>query len=195
METLLTAIRAAAKSSHLPLGDADLWQLAEQLSAFPVEQVMSALRRCRREGCKRLTLNEVLSRVDDGRPGAEEAWLLVPKADADSTVWTTEMAHAFAYSVAALHDGAAVDEAKAAFKERYAELVAHARQVGIAPVWEARLGVDANGHEQALLTAVANGRISTATAVGLCPALRARMAPAGPALTDLMPARRFGVVQ
>jgi hypothetical protein len=52
-----------------------------QLSARPVKQVLAALSVCSNECRFKLTLADIVSRLDDGRPGAEEAWGLFPKSE------------------------------------------------------------------------------------------------------------------
>ena len=57
--------------------------------------VLKALTRCRREVKGMLTIQDVVSRIDDGRLGVEEAWAMMPFSESQSVVWTEEMAQAF----------------------------------------------------------------------------------------------------
>ena len=67
----------------------------DDLSGFDEQALLGALRRCRREVRGLLTVQDVVSRIDDGRPGPDEAWAQIPRDEAASVVWTDEMAEAF----------------------------------------------------------------------------------------------------
>src|SRR4051794_3626043 len=58
--------------------------LAADLAEIPAEQAIAALNRCRRELRTFPTVADVLARVDDGHPGAEEAWGMLPRSEADT---------------------------------------------------------------------------------------------------------------
>jgi hypothetical protein len=53
------------------------------------------LGRCRREVKGVLTVSDVVSRIEDGRPGVEQAWSMLPITESQTAVWTDEMAAAF----------------------------------------------------------------------------------------------------
>ena len=128
------------------------------LAAYPEAQVLKALTRCRKEVRGMLTVQDVVSRLDDGRPGAEEAWALLPQTEGQSAVWTDEMAQAFGVAVGLLDAGDKV-AARMAFKETYLLLVGQARDKGVPVVWRVTLGHDINGREAVLIAAVDRGRI------------------------------------
>ena len=121
---------------------------AEELSSFPLNQSLKALRKCSREVKGRLTLADVISRIEDGRPGKEEAWAMMPKGDQDSGAVTQEMATAFALC---RDDFARGNEnsAKATFYAKYIELVQASRDEGTPVNWFPSQGDDSAGHEQA----------------------------------------------
>src|SRR3990167_9980819 len=48
--------------------------MVRELEQYPIDAVVSALKRCRREVTGRLSLATIIARIDDGHPGAEEAW-------------------------------------------------------------------------------------------------------------------------
>lgn len=128
------------------------------LAAYPEHQVMCALRRCRREVKGVLAVQDVVSRLDDGRLGAEEAWAMLPKNEADSVVWTAEMAEALRTAQPLLDDGDRVG-ARMAFKQAYDRLVAQARDAGRPADWQVSLGHDPRSRDAALREAVERGRI------------------------------------
>jgi hypothetical protein len=77
----------------------------DDLAGFDERAIAAALRRCRREVRGALTVQDVVSRIDDGRPGPEEAWAMLPKDEATSCVWTDEMREAFGAALPLLEQG------------------------------------------------------------------------------------------
>lgn len=142
------------------------------LSAYPEAQVLGALTRCRKECRGMLTVADVVSRLDDGRPGAEEAWASIPKTEDQTTIWTTEASQAFGVAVQ-LIDGGDMVAARMAFKESYLRMVAQARDTGQPVEWHVSLGHDPRGHAGALAQAVALGRLTLERARSFAPELPA----------------------
>lgn len=151
--------------------------MAEDLARYPEQQVMSALTRCRRELKGRLTIADVISRLDDGRPGVEEAWAILPKDEHATVVWTAEMAKASAVTHDLLDRGDDVG-ARMAFKEAYTKLCQEARDRGEPVSWSASLGWDILGREGVLTAAVASGRLTKSQAQIYLPDLDTAMLPA-----------------
>lgn len=112
-------------------------------------------------------------RLLDGRPGVEEAWAiaLTSQDEADTVVWTTETAEAFALCRPVLAMGDEVG-ARMAFKDAYLRLVAQARATNAPAVWSASIGWD-----QTKRTAV----LKRAARAGLLPAPQATALLSGPA--------------
>ena len=137
----------------------------DDLSGYPEAQVIESLRRCRREVRGILTVQDVVSRLDDGRPGPDEAWSMIPRSEADSTVWTDEIAQAWGVAEKASDRTAQ----RAAFREAYMAAVAKARDERRPVNWFASLGWDVRGREAALALAVQKGRISIGYARDLAP--------------------------
>ena len=143
--------------------------MAEDLSRFDHAQVMGALTKCRRELRGRMSLADVISRLDDGRPGVEEAWAIVAPTLANESVtivWTDEMAAA--YGVACNLDGDPV-AARMAFKELYDAGCKAARDKGLPVKWSACLGHDPAGREGPLLAAAKKGLLTQEHVAGLLP--------------------------
>lgn len=139
------------------------------LAPYPEAQVLGALVRCRKEVRGALTLQDVISRLEDGRPGPEEAWALLPISEDQSAVWTVEMSQAFGVALP-LIDAGEVVPARMAFKETYTRMVSQARDKGIPVMWNVTLGHDPNGRADVLMKAVQLERISMATAQTFLPA-------------------------
>jgi len=140
------------------------------VAAYTEKQVMGALVRCRREVRGVLTLQDVISRLDDGRPGVEEAWSMLPHDEAKSAVWTVEMSQAFGVAVRLIDEGDVV-AARMAFKETYQRMVQQARDQGRAVSWSVTLGHDIRGREGALIEAVDKGRLTYEQAKEFIPEL------------------------
>lgn len=114
--------------------------------------------------------------ADDGRPGAEEAWAIAMRStdEADTVVWTTEMAEALGIARPVMLAGDEVG-ARMAFKEAYTRLIEAARRAGRAPAWSPSLGRDPQLRVKALDAAVSRGLLPASSAVQL-PAPRGRVA-------------------
>lgn len=98
--------------------------------------------------------------ADDGRPGVEEAWATSLRArdEAQTVVWTAEMAAAWADARLVLDGGDEVG-ARMAFKEIYGRLVDSARRSRVKPKWTASLGFDKALQATAIERASAAGRL------------------------------------
>jgi hypothetical protein len=142
---------------------------ANDLDGFSEQSVLGALTRCRKEVRGMLTLQDVVSRIDDGRPGVEQAWAMLPHGEDTSVVWSEEMAEAWGQAAPLLADGDRIG-ARMAFKETYAKKVADARDQRIAPKWTCSFGRDVQGRQAALIEAVRHNRLSLEHATQLLPA-------------------------
>lgn len=156
---LSEAIAVTAELTGTVLSKAAGQVMADDLARYPENQVMAALTRCRRELKGRLTIADVLTRLDDGRPGVEEAWAMVPKGEADTCVWTEEMAQAMSAAHDLLDRGDEI-AARMAFKECYQRLRQSARDRCSPVSWSVSLGWDAQGREPAIREAVEKGRLT-----------------------------------
>ncbi len=166
----LDLVRALAVTAELTgtLLSPDAAQiLASDLEPYPEPQVLAALARCRQELRGRMTLADILLRLDDGRPGVEEAWAMAPRDEYQTVVWTDEMAEAWGAARPLL----ATDEvgARMTFREVYTKLILAARREHRAPHWFPSLGFDVAGREGPLREAVAKKRLSASRVEKLLP--------------------------
>lgn len=159
-KALAQAIAVAAELTGTQLSTPAARVMAEDLARYPEDQVIGALNRCRRELRGRLTIADVLIRLQDGRPGPEEAWAMLPKDEASSAVWTDEMRMASAVAQPMIDVGDLIP-ARMAFLERYKALVQAARDYSKPVNWEPTLGTDKSGRELVILDAVEKGRLTT----------------------------------
>lgn len=170
-DELLEALAATAESIGAPpLSRVAKEFMLRDLEQYPETSVLLALARVRREvKTQRLTLPDIIERIDDGRPGAEAAWSEVSGAiEATTLVLTEEMQEALAAAAPLMPDDLVA--ARMAFIETYRRLILTARADGRAVRWRVSLGQDAAGRLPALRDAVEKRRLTPADARALLPA-------------------------
>ena len=169
-KALLQAIAATAELCGKVYTPAAAMMLASDLNGFDENAVMAALTRCRKElDGKPFNVAAIIARIEDGRPGVEQAWAMLPHDKGTSVVWTDEMAQAWGIAQPLLFEGDRIG-ARMAFKEAYTKLINDARDQRIPPRWTPTLGTDLNGRQAALIEAVRHNRIGLDHAVSLLPA-------------------------
>lgn len=165
-KAVIQALAVTAELTGAQLSEAAARVMVMDLAPYPEEQVLRALSRCRKELRTRLTVADVVSRLDDGRPGPEEAWSMVPLDERQTIVWTEEMTAAWSVALPLLKEGDRI-AARMAFLETYRTHVQRARDAGIQVKWTVSLGHDTKGRAAALEDAVRRGRIRHETATQL----------------------------
>lgn len=173
MIALVKALMVTAEAMGDSLSANAAAMMADDLSDYPVAVTYRALKTVRQECKGRLSLSDILKRVQasDGFPGTNEAWALAMRANDEShtVVWCDEIAMAFNIASPILEARDKVG-ARVAFIESYERIVKAAREAGKKPAWFASLGYDATQRDQALKDAVEAGRLSSEYAQGLLPA-------------------------
>jgi len=165
---LLKALAVTAELTNTQLSTEAARVMADDLARYPEMQVLGALQKCRRELKGKLTVADVVTRLDDGRPGPEEAWAMLPFDEAQTVVWTDEISKAWGVALPLLEEGERVP-ARMAFLESYRKAVQEARDRGEPANWSVSLGHNPEGRECAVLEAVRLGRISQQHAENLLP--------------------------
>jgi hypothetical protein len=171
-EIILQAVTVTAEMTGAKFSAVTLVAMVDRLSAFAIAAVLHALERCQME-CKRpLTMADIVERMqqDDGRPGADEAWALCPKSEADAAVWAGEMREAFFIAWPILRGGDEI-AARMAFKQTYERLCREARDQRQPVAWTVSAGRDRDATAKALDRAVSLGRIDQKQAQAMLPAL------------------------
>jgi hypothetical protein len=166
---ILEALGVACELTSTTLSEGALRVMAEECSKYPDPHVLGALRKCCKQLKGKLTLADILSRLDDGRPGPEEAWATVSRALASESctlVWSEEMREAYGVAQALSDDPIA---ARMAFKEQYLRLVDQARESRHPARWSVSLGSDRADRERAITEGVTQGRLTVAYAQTLLP--------------------------
>jgi len=152
------AIIQTAEALGHNLSDGAVNVFTTVLDGYPEPVIHAALIKCAQEVKGfRLTPAEVISRIDDGRPGAQQAWAMVPRDEETTVVWTEEMRTAHAAADQIHGDEIA---ARMAFIEVYNKEVAKARGERKPIRWVASLGTDQHQTETAIREAVEQGRMS-----------------------------------
>lgn len=134
------------------------------LEAYPEDAVIRALGRCTTEVSGRLTPAQVIQRIDDGRPGAEEAWPIASKGGTDeriTKVWTDEMEEAWT-GCAEIFDSDPI-AARMTFKEIYSRAVRENREKHLPTHWHPTLGFDKQGRIEAIEAAISKGLLTVQT--------------------------------
>jgi hypothetical protein len=166
---LLTTLKATAEIFNKQLSDTAALMFIADLADYPDQAVIDSLARCRKELRTFPTISDIVSRIDDGRPGPEEAWAMIPKDEESSIVWTDEMAEAFGVARGLIDEDPVA--ARMAFKEAYVKRTQDARAARKPARWTVSLGNDKNGREAALREAVSRGRLTAPEAQALLPDL------------------------
>ncbi|MGA3827370.1 hypothetical protein [Pseudomonas chlororaphis] len=136
--------------------------MAEDLAAFPPQDIRKALQSCRRELTGKFTLGAVMQRIqaEDGRPGKDEAWAIAMTTndEFETVVLTDEIQMALAAAKPVLDAGDKVG-ARMAFISAYERFVGQAREDAKPVNWHVSVGFDANRRIQAITKAVEMQRI------------------------------------
>lgn len=165
---LVEAVALTAEICGHALSLAAARMLAGDLADLNQSAVLSALARCRMERHGPLKVADILARIDDGRPDADEAWRMMPKSELASVVWTDEMAQAWGVA-SPLLDAGDISGARTIFQGLYDKAVLEAR-IRRDPVrWTPSLGSDIGGRESVLLDAMKKKRLSPGHVAVLLP--------------------------
>lgn len=165
---LVDAILVTSEICGQTLSAAAARILAGDLADFEETAILGALSRCRMEVQGRLKVSDIVVRIADGRPDAEEAWNMLPRDETASAVWTEEMARAWGLALPLLEAGD-IGAARNAFGDHYAKAVQQARMRREPVRWMPSLGSDVKAREAVVLDAVRKGRLTVTQASALLP--------------------------
>lgn len=172
MKQLVEALAATAEIMGQAISPTACAMMAKDLASHPLEIVLEALAEVRRTHTGRLTLAVIEKAVEklrpDGRPGADEAWAMLPRDEYATSVMTQEMAQAMAVAKPLMDEGD-LTAARLAFREAYTRIVAESKRAGMPAQWFASLGFDPAGRAPALAEAARLNRTSAGHALSLMP--------------------------
>lgn len=176
-EKIMQAIAVTAELTGTQFSRDAMFVMAEDLLAYPLDKVLIAFERCRRELKGKLTLAAILERIDDGWQSAEEAFnALVSGWENDSiSILTTHTAMQAAQSATALFNAGDKYRAGMAFKTAYERMVSEKKAKGIQPDWFVSAGVDKEQLAHVVKEATMNGHITQDYALTLLPASQERI--------------------
>lgn len=164
---ILEAIAVAAEMTGTELSKAALRGMEIELDAYPEADVLAALARCRRELKHRLTLADIIERMEkrDGRPGADEAWAkaLLGMDENATVVLNDEISEAMAAARPIFNAGDEVG-ARMAFRSAYDRIVQANREAKVPVRWWASLGHDQQKREAAVQEGIRQGLLANETA-------------------------------
>lgn len=176
-QAVLSALKATGEIYSKQVSTTAGIMFLADLEQYSSVQVLKALSKCRRELKFFPSVADVIARIDDGRPGVEEAWAMLPKSEDASVVWSDEMAAAFGVVSGQIEDDPIA--ARMAFKEVYIREVASAREAHRPVRWTQSMGHNPRLRAAALNEAVAKGRMSIEHAREICPEIEDRSSGAG----------------
>lgn len=157
------------------ISEAAMDMMASELSQFEFGAVQNALRKCARECKYKITLAEIIDRIDDGRPSPEKAWQDVQHlTEDDAKVLTTEQNQAYCMVSTALIDGdtSAKIAARQTFLQEYKRLCQESRdQAKPVQYFLARANRDTDGVKalEAVSLAMTESKLPQLDAVKLLP--------------------------
>jgi hypothetical protein len=146
--------------------------IANELYKHDFNAVQKAIKQACRECKYKITLADIISRIDDGRPSADEAWQEVYMlTEWDSKIMTDEQIMAFCSVSTALQTGTTTDQinCKKAFVDKYNKLVQEARAESRPVKYMLSMGSLSDGRVSAAIEAVAQGKMTQQAAVRLLP--------------------------
>lgn len=150
-----------------PVAVALWWKVLQRFSLAEVESALAKHMHTSRFAPTPADVTAMIS-DGDGRPGADEAWAMIPRSESESVIWTEEMAKAYGVAAPLLSNGDQI-AARKAFIDAYTSAVAKARMNGdpvkVTPSW----GWDERGRDSAIRTAIERGLLTQARAVALLP--------------------------
>lgn len=162
MSEITMALAVTAELTGTELSKVAIKAMEADLSKYPLQSVLRALNRCRRELTGRLTLAAILDRLNsvDGRPTANEAWALALSGfDEALTIITNEEINEGMRAARPILDAGDEVGARMAFRDSYERIVNINRDNGINPKWFPSLGTDTRLREIAIVEAVEKGLI------------------------------------
>ena len=163
MQRLLENLAATSELMGQSISPLALEYMAKDLKQYPVETVIEALNKLRRESKGRLTLAAIVEKIEelnpDGRPKADEAWAMIPQDEYASSVMTQEMAEAMGIAQSLLDDGDKIG-ARMAFRDAYNRIVDANKRNGVQVSWFPSLGWEKSGRIPVLAEAVRLGRLT-----------------------------------
>lgn len=146
--------------------------IADDLSAYPFQEIGRALARCRAELHGKLTLATIIERLPSANAhlSGNEAWALALNStdEQETVIWTPEIARAFAAAKPVLAGGDKIG-ARMSFLAAYERELSTAKAEARPPEWQVSLGHDPQRREIVLNDAVSAGKLPAPKVAHLLP--------------------------
>lgn len=172
MQKLLEHIAATAETMGQTISPTAAAMMVNDLSGYRTDDVLAALKLVR-AGASRFNLKAIIDALEkvcpDGRPGADEAWAMIPRDEHTSAMMTEEMSEAYGIALPLLNEGDQI-AARKSFIEAYQRIIQRNKQAGVSIKWFPSLGRDPAMRETVLQEAVRLGRIGAEHAERIVPA-------------------------
>lgn len=166
-EDLLDALAVTLELTGSEISKSAAKVLLNDLEGYPEDEIIQALQQIRFDGV-RVTVSNIVMRLQDGRPSVEEAWAMLPHDEYSSQAITEEMGRCMGLAYALIRQGDMIG-ARMAFKEKYIKILNGARMERKPVKWFMSLGYDRSTHEGALVDAANKNRITVLHALSLMP--------------------------
>ncbi len=153
---MLGAITLTAELCGADLSERARAAMVRRLEPFGRAAVLAALDRVQAEHHGRLTLAAVIDRIEDGRPGPEEAWAVCWRDESESAWLTAEQIRAARAAAPLVRAGDPVG-ARMAFLEVYRRETRIARSAGRPAAWRLVPGSDPERLREAVRLGAARG--------------------------------------
>lgn len=171
MKRLLEHIAATAEMMGQTISPTAVAMMVNDLNGYRDDDVLAALKLVR-AGASRFSLKAIIDALEkvcpDGRPGADEAWAMIPRDEHTSAMMTEEMAEAYGIAKPLLNEGDQI-AARKSFIEAYSRIVERNKQAGVSLKWFPSLGRDSEMRTTVLQEAVRLGRIGADHAEKIVP--------------------------
>lgn len=168
--TVLELLGATAEIMGQETSPTALLIMADDLKSYATKDISNALVRVRQE-CNRLTLANVIERIEGGWIGPEEAWAAFPKDEGETAIVTDEALSAW-HVASRLWAKSDPIGARMAFKETYQRKVAEAQGRRERPVNRVSLGQDPELRTTVVADAVSRNILTQSEAGNLLPSSR-----------------------
>lgn len=173
LQCIVEMMVATSEAMGQELKPSTIAVMAEDLVDYSLNDVYDATTRCRRELRGRLTLADIIERLEsaDGRLSGDEAWPLIVTArdETQTVVWTDEIELAASSAWPILQAGDKVG-ARMAFLRAYERVVRESRAAGKRQQVRVSLGTDQAARVCAIEAAIEAGRLIRQDVQHLLPA-------------------------
>lgn len=169
MNKFVEALKGTASLFSKEINEQGIMLMVNMLSSYKEEDLINALHKHLKSSRFFPTIADIISKIDSGHPGAEEAWAMVPKNEYESAAMSKPMFKAYGVAYPLIESDPVA--ARMAFKEVYEREVNLAISNNQKPEWTVSLGQDKSSREAAVRDALLKNRISEDQAKMIYPEL------------------------